>query len=102
MGNPSAQELSMIMVAEGLAQNLGALRALISEGIQKGHMSLHARNVAIRSGVPDFLVAEVVTFMKNNKSITEETAKKYLEVISFKQVPWYIQSTQKSRKRWNH
>lgn len=43
MGNPSSQELSEIIVAVGLAQNLAAIRALATEGIQKGHMTLHKR-----------------------------------------------------------
>ena len=51
LGNPSGRELSEIIVAVGLAQNLSALRALGSEGIQRGHMSLHESNMALsRSG----------------------------------------------------
>lgn len=46
----SAQELAEIVVAVGLAQNLGALRALATEGIQRGHMALHARNIALVAG----------------------------------------------------
>ena len=46
----SAQELAEIAVAVGLAQNLGALRALACEGIQRGHMALHARNIALVAG----------------------------------------------------
>ncbi|NEX62411.1 hydroxymethylglutaryl-CoA reductase, degradative [Noviherbaspirillum galbum] len=46
----SAQELAEITVAVGLAQNLGALRALATEGIQRGHMALHARNIALVAG----------------------------------------------------
>ena len=46
----TAQELAMVMAAVGLAQNLGALRALSSEGIQRGHMALHARSVELRGG----------------------------------------------------
>ena len=80
LGNPNSQELSQIMVSVGLAQNFAALRALVSEGIQKGHMSLHARNIAIRAGVPDRLVGDVVNFMKINKTFTEECAKNYIEV----------------------
>ena len=80
LGNPNSQELSQIMVSVGLAQNFAALRALVTEGIQKGHMSLHARNIAIRAGVPDRLVGEVVNFMKINKTFTEEAAKHYIEV----------------------
>jgi hydroxymethylglutaryl-CoA reductase len=52
MGVTSAQHLARIMVAVGLAQNLGALRALATEGIQKGHMRLHARNLALAKALP--------------------------------------------------
>lgn len=50
MGVQSAQELGEVAVAVGLAQNLGALRALATEGIQRGHMALHARNIALVAG----------------------------------------------------
>ncbi len=50
MGVQSAQELAEITVAVGLAQNMGALRALATEGIQRGHMALHARNIAQVAG----------------------------------------------------
>lgn len=50
MGVSSAQELAEVTVAVGLAQNLGALRALATEGIQRGHMALHARNIALGVG----------------------------------------------------
>jgi hydroxymethylglutaryl-CoA reductase len=45
MGNPDASTLAQIVVATGLAQNLSALRALASEGIQRGHMGLHQKNL---------------------------------------------------------
>ena len=61
----SAQELAEIAVAVGLAQNLGALRALATEGIQRGHMALHARNIALTAGAVgaeiDWVVQEMVT-----------------------------------------
>src|SRR6185436_14380339 len=50
MGVTSARELSEIIVSVGLAQNVAALRALATEGIQRGHMTLHARQVAIAAG----------------------------------------------------
>jgi len=60
----SAQELAEIAVAVGLAQNLGALRALSTEGIQRGHMALHARNIALTAGAKgeelDWLVKQMV------------------------------------------
>ncbi len=50
LGVQSASELGMVMASVGLAQNLGALRALATEGIQRGHMSLHARQIALAAG----------------------------------------------------
>jgi hydroxymethylglutaryl-CoA reductase len=50
LGVRSAQELAEVTVAVGLAQNMAALRALATEGIQRGHMALHARNIAILAG----------------------------------------------------
>ncbi len=50
LGVDSAQELASVMAAAGLAQNLGALRALATSGIQKGHMRLHAKNMAVSAG----------------------------------------------------
>ena len=64
LGVKTAQELGEIAVAVGLAQNLGALRALATEGIQRGHMALHARNVALSAGARgeelDWLVKRMV------------------------------------------
>jgi hydroxymethylglutaryl-CoA reductase len=60
MGIGSADELGMVMASVGLAQNAGALRALATEGIQKGHMRLHARNMAVQAGAPIEIVDEVV------------------------------------------
>jgi hydroxymethylglutaryl-CoA reductase len=53
MGNPGATRLAGIIACVGLAQNLAALRALSTEGIQRGHMALHARNVAAQAGLED-------------------------------------------------
>ncbi len=55
----TAQELGMVMAAVGLAQNLGALCALACEGIQRGHMNLHARTVALAAGIAEDQVDEV-------------------------------------------
>jgi hydroxymethylglutaryl-CoA reductase len=60
LGIESADELGMVMASVGLAQNAGALRALATEGIQKGHMRLHARNMAVQAGAPIEIVDEVV------------------------------------------
>ncbi len=59
MGNPGAQKLAGIMAAVGLAQNMAALRALGTVGIQKGHMALHARNLAVSAGARGTAVEEV-------------------------------------------
>ena len=60
LGSPSAGELAGILAAVGLAQNLAALRALATDGIQKGHMTLHARSVATSAGVPEAVFDDVV------------------------------------------
>ena len=52
LGVKTAQELAEIVASVGLAQNVGALRALVAEGIQHGHMRLHAANLALQAGVP--------------------------------------------------
>ena len=76
---PDAVTLSHIMLSVGLAQNFAALRALSVEGIQKGHMNLHARNVAIRAGIPNELINDAVNFMKVRNRITERSAQMYLK-----------------------
>ncbi len=60
LGVDSATELAQVMAACGLAQNLAAIRALATEGIQKGHMTLHARSVVTAAGVPKELFDEVL------------------------------------------
>ncbi len=60
LGVESARELAELMGAVGLAQNFAALRALVTEGIQRGHMSLHARSVAKAANVPEGIFDEVV------------------------------------------
>ena len=59
LGVASARELAEVMASVGLAQNLSALRALAAEGIQRGHMALHARHVALAAGAPADLVEQV-------------------------------------------
>jgi hydroxymethylglutaryl-CoA reductase len=62
----SAQDLGEIIVAVGLAQNLAACRALVTEGIQRGHMSLHASNIALAAGAsPDELPEVVARLIKD-------------------------------------
>ena len=63
LGVASGRELAQVMAAVGLAQNLAALRALAMEGIQRGHMKLHARQVAMAAGAPKDLVSQVAERM---------------------------------------
>ncbi|NVM36531.1 MAG: hydroxymethylglutaryl-CoA reductase, degradative [Candidatus Lokiarchaeota archaeon] len=78
----SANELSQVGAAVGLAQNVAALRALVSEGIQKGHMALHSRNIAKIAGVPDELIEEVTRKMIEDKKIRVDYAKEILQKIN--------------------
>jgi len=72
LGVKSAKELACVIGAAGLAQNFSAIRALASEGIQRGHMRLHAKNIAVSAGVPKGKVDEVVSRMikEGNVSVT--------------------------------
>ena len=66
------------MASVGLANNLAALRAMAVEGIQKGHMGLHGRNIALAAGVPEELVAETVKFMKAQGRVSAASAREYM------------------------
>ena len=81
LGVSSAQELACIMTATGLAQNYSAIRALSTEGIQKGHMRLHARNLAAAAGATSEQIDEIVQKMINEKKISLDGAKQILEQI---------------------
>ena len=70
----TADQLARIIAAVGLAQNFGAMKALATEGIQKGHMSLHAQNVAFAVGAMGEEVGAVVRRIIEQKSINEEAA----------------------------
>jgi hydroxymethylglutaryl-CoA reductase len=80
----TANEFGEVLAAVGLAQNLAALRALSSEGIQRGHMSLHARNVAITVGAPIELVETIVERMTKEKTVNVNRAKEILEELTQK------------------
>jgi hydroxymethylglutaryl-CoA reductase len=81
LGVKTANELGEVMAAVGLAQNLGALRALAHEGLQRGHMSLHARNVAISAGATGGLVDLVVERMIKERKIRLDRAKELIEEL---------------------
>ncbi|MDV8005786.1 hydroxymethylglutaryl-CoA reductase, degradative [Rhodococcus sp. IEGM 1318] len=78
LGVSTASELADVIVAVGLAQNLGACRALAAEGIQRGHMSLHARTIAASAGATSDEIDLVVKRLINDKSIRVEHAEKVL------------------------
>ena len=79
LGVKTANEFGEVLAAVGLAQNLGALRALASEGIQRGHMSLHARNIAVAAGATGELVDLVAEKMVQEKKIRMDRAKEIIE-----------------------
>ncbi len=79
MGVQSAGELAEIIAAVGLAQNLAALRALATEGIQRGHMRLHARQVALAAGAQGPEVDRVAQRMIEEGRISEARAREILQ-----------------------
>jgi len=82
LGVRTARELAEVIVSVGLAQNLAALRALAAEGIQRGHMSLHARNIAISAGATGDLIDKVSQQMVAERKIRVDRAKELLEKYS--------------------
>ena len=79
MGVKTASELAGIIVSVGLAQNLAALRALATEGIQRGHMSLHARQVAIAAGATGGQIEKVAAQMVAEKTVRTDRAEEILK-----------------------
>ena len=79
LGNPSAKELAQIIVSIGLAQNFAALKALVSTGIQQGHMKLQAKSLALLAGASESEVAPLVERLITDKTFNLETAQRYLE-----------------------
>lgn len=79
LGNPSAKELAQLIVSIGLAQNFAALKALVSTGIQQGHMKLQAKSLALLAGASESEVAPLVEQLIADKTFNLETAQRYLE-----------------------
>lgn len=77
----SAEELARIIAAVGLAQNFGAMKALATDGIQKGHMALHAQNVAIAAGATGDEVGQVARLLIERKSIGSDAAEAALAEV---------------------
>jgi hydroxymethylglutaryl-CoA reductase len=81
LGVETAQELAEVTVAVGLAQNMAALRALATEGIQKGHMALHARNIAIVAGAAGDEIETVAAALAANHDVRVDRAKEVLDAL---------------------
>ncbi len=81
LGIQSAGELAQIMAAVGLAQNLAAIRALATEGIQRGHMSLHAKQMALAVGATEQEVAEIARQMVSEGTVTTTRAAELLREL---------------------
>ena len=79
LGNPSAKELAQIIVSIGLAQNFAALKALVSTGIQQGHMKLQAKSLALLAGASESEISPLVERLIADKTFNLETAQRYLE-----------------------
>ena len=79
LGVKTATEMGEVFAALGLAQNFAALRALATEGIQRGHMGLHSRNVAIQAGACGDLVDKIARIMVREKKVRADRAKELLD-----------------------
>ena len=87
LGSPDARELASIMATVGLAQNFAALRALSTDGIQQGHMTLHARSVATTARVPEHLFDSVVEALIESGEIKVWKAKELVRTLQSNRQP---------------
>jgi hydroxymethylglutaryl-CoA reductase len=81
LGAKNSKEMAEVFAALGLAQNLAALRALSDEGIQKGHMSLHARNIAVMAGAKGEEIEKIANQMISEGSVRMSRAKELIEML---------------------
>jgi hydroxymethylglutaryl-CoA reductase len=81
LGVKTARELGEVMAAVGLAQNLAALRAMVTEGIQMGHMKLHARNIAVMAGAQGELIDKVAERLIKERKVRVDRAKEILDEL---------------------
>ena len=79
--NPSAKELAAIIASIGLAQNFAALKALVTDGIQKGHMNLQVKSLALTAGATEEEIPQIIQLLKEQKHFNLETVQKILESI---------------------
>src|SRR5437870_983279 len=84
LGVKTAHELAAVLAAVGLAQNLAAMKALVSEGIQAGHMKLHARNIAVLAGAKGNLIKLVAERIADEKNLNIRRAKEIIASMTEK------------------
>jgi hydroxymethylglutaryl-CoA reductase len=84
LGVKTAHELAAVLAAVGLAQNLAAMKALVSEGIQAGHMKLHARNIAVLAGAKGNLIKLVAERIADEKNVNMRRAKEIIASMTEK------------------
>jgi len=77
----SADEFAAVFAAVGLAENLASMRALVTEGIQSGHMKLHAKNVAIEAGAPESHVDEIAARMVEEDDVRQGRARELVDEL---------------------
>ncbi|EAC5322168.1 hydroxymethylglutaryl-CoA reductase, degradative [Listeria monocytogenes] len=77
----SAKELAMLVCAVGLTQNIAALKALVTEGIQRGHMSLQAKSLAMTAGAEADEIEKVATFLQESKQLNVVAAKEFINKL---------------------
>lgn len=99
LGINTATELAEVMGAVGLAQNFAALRALVSEGIQRGHMKLHSRNVAAAAGATGKLIDVVAARMIEEKKIRFDRAKELVGELTLTRKVSRRQNVANGRRR---
>lgn len=81
LGSPNAKQLESIIVSVGLAQNFAAIRALVTDGIQKGHMALHAKSLAINAGATGEEIQKVARLLRKEKNMNLKTAEEILNKL---------------------
>ena len=84
LGNPRARKLAEVMVTVGLAQNLGAIKALSTEGIQRGHMRMHARNIALLAGAKQSEISPLVDRICHRGDFSVSCASQELAILRSK------------------
>jgi hydroxymethylglutaryl-CoA reductase len=80
LGHPSAEELMQIVAASGLAHNFGALRALVTTGIQKGHMKMHLFNILNQLEATEKERKEIVKYFSDKVVAHNEVVRKFCEM----------------------